>query len=71
MVLVGLVGNAFRAALQNPALDIEFVAINDLTSPETLAHLLQYDLRTRNLIRQHRCNRSRFGGKRERDACFC
>ena len=35
--------NAFRAALQNPALDIEFVAINDLTSPETLAHLLQYD----------------------------
>lgn len=35
--------NAFRAALQNPKLDIEFVAINDLTSPETLAHLLQYD----------------------------
>lgn len=35
--------NAFRAALQNLALDIEFVAINDLTSPETLAHLLQYD----------------------------
>ncbi len=35
--------NAFRAALQNPALDIEFVAINDLTNPETLAHLLQYD----------------------------
>lgn len=35
--------NAFRAALQNPALDIEVVAINDLTSPETLAHLLQYD----------------------------
>ena len=35
--------NAFRAALQNPALDIEFVAINDLTSPQTLAHLLQYD----------------------------
>ncbi len=35
--------NAFRAALQNPELDIEFVAINDLTDPETLAHLLQYD----------------------------
>jgi glyceraldehyde 3-phosphate dehydrogenase len=35
--------NAFRAALQNPALDIEFVAINDLTSPKILAHLLQYD----------------------------
>ncbi len=35
--------NAFRAALQNPTLDIEFVAINDLTNPQTLAHLLQYD----------------------------
>ena len=35
--------NAFRAALQNPELDIEFVAINDLTNPQTLAHLLQYD----------------------------
>lgn len=35
--------NAFRAALQNPALNIEVVAINDLANPETLAHLLQYD----------------------------
>ena len=35
--------NAFRAALKNPTLDIEFVAVNDLTNPETLAHLLQYD----------------------------
>ena len=35
--------NAFRAALQNPGLDIDFVALNDLTNPETLAHLLQYD----------------------------
>ena len=35
--------NAFRAALQNPGLDIDFVAVNDLTNPETLAHLLQYD----------------------------
>ncbi len=35
--------NAFRAALLNPELDIEFVAINDLTNPETLAHLLKYD----------------------------
>ncbi len=35
--------NAFRAALQNPTLDIDFVAINDLTNPETLAHLLAYD----------------------------
>jgi glyceraldehyde 3-phosphate dehydrogenase len=33
--------NVFRAALNNPA--IEFVAVNDLTSPATLAHLLKYD----------------------------
>ena len=33
--------NVFRSALGNPA--IEFVAVNDLTSPATLAHLLKYD----------------------------
>src|SRR6202522_1458764 len=33
--------NVFRAALGNP--QIEFVAVNDLTSPATLAHLLKYD----------------------------
>ncbi len=33
--------NVFRAALGNP--DIEFVAVNDLTSPAILAHLLKYD----------------------------
>ncbi len=33
--------NVFRASLGNP--DIEFVAVNDLTSPSTLAHLLKYD----------------------------
>jgi len=33
--------NIFRAALGNPELD--FVAVNDLTSTETLAHLLKYD----------------------------
>ena len=33
--------NVFRTALGNP--DIEFVAVNDLTSPATLAHLLKYD----------------------------
>ena len=31
----------FRAGLNNP--DIEFAAINDLTDPSTLAHLLKYD----------------------------
>jgi glyceraldehyde 3-phosphate dehydrogenase len=33
--------NVFRAALGNTELDI--VAVNDLTSPATLAHLLKYD----------------------------
>ena len=32
---------AFRAGLNRK--DIEFVAINDLTDPSTLAHLLKYD----------------------------
>ncbi len=35
--------NAFRAALANGGLDIDFVAINDLTDANTLAHLLKYD----------------------------
>jgi glyceraldehyde 3-phosphate dehydrogenase len=33
--------NLFRAAQGDP--DIEFVAVNDLTDPKTLAHLLKYD----------------------------
>jgi glyceraldehyde 3-phosphate dehydrogenase len=33
--------NVLRAALGNP--EIDFVAVNDLTSPVTLAHLLKYD----------------------------
>jgi glyceraldehyde 3-phosphate dehydrogenase len=33
--------NIFRTALQDPNLD--FVAVNDLTDPKTLAHLLKYD----------------------------
>ena len=33
--------NVFRASIGNP--EIEFVAVNDLTSPATLAHLLKYD----------------------------
>ncbi len=33
--------NAFRAALNNPEIDI--LAVNDLTDPKTLAHLLKYD----------------------------
>jgi len=47
MVKVGINGfgrigrNVFRAALNNP--EVEIVAINDLTSVDTLAHLLQYD----------------------------
>ncbi len=33
--------NVFRSALANP--EINFVAVNDLTTPATLAHLLKYD----------------------------
>ena len=33
--------NVFRSAIGNP--EIEFVAVNDLTTPATLAHLLKYD----------------------------
>src|SRR5579863_6494514 len=33
--------NVLRASLNDP--NIEFVAVNDLTNPKTLAHLLKYD----------------------------
>jgi glyceraldehyde 3-phosphate dehydrogenase len=33
--------NVLRASLRDPA--IEFVAVNDITDPKTLAHLLKYD----------------------------
>jgi glyceraldehyde 3-phosphate dehydrogenase len=48
MVKVGVNGfgrigrNVLRAALEKK-LDIEFVAVNDLTGPDTLAYLLKYD----------------------------
>ncbi len=35
--------NAFKVALEKHADVLEIVAINDLTSPEVLAHLLKYD----------------------------
>src|SRR5687768_18252649 len=34
--------NLFRAAYE-AGTDLEFVAVNDITQPETLAHLLKYD----------------------------
>src|SRR5271154_703918 len=42
--------NVFRTALQDPGL--EFVAVNDLTDPKTLAHLLKYDSILGNLPNQ-------------------
>src|SRR5580693_9828293 len=33
--------NVLRTSLNDP--DLEFVAVNDLTDPKTLAHLLKYD----------------------------
>ncbi len=35
--------NVLRAALHNPDLPVDVVAINDLTQADTLAHLLKYD----------------------------
>lgn len=49
MIKVGLNGfgrigrNAFKVALEYHSDTIEIVAINDLTKPEVLAHLLKYD----------------------------
>jgi glyceraldehyde 3-phosphate dehydrogenase len=35
--------NVLRAATLTGATDLEFVAVNDITDPQTLAHLLKYD----------------------------
>jgi glyceraldehyde 3-phosphate dehydrogenase len=45
--------NVLRAALGNK--EIEFVAVNDLTSPATLAHLLKYDSILGNLKNEITC----------------
>src|ERR1700726_4436021 len=42
--------NVLRASLKDP--NIEFVAVNDLTDPNTLAHLLKYDSVLGNLSNQ-------------------
>jgi len=39
----GRIGRNFVRAVLDQGVDIEVVAVNDLTSPETLAHLLRYD----------------------------
>ncbi len=39
----GRIGRHFLRAARSLGADLEVVAINDLTSPETLAHLLRYD----------------------------
>ncbi len=39
----GRIGRNFFRALQEQGADIQVVAVNDLTSPATLAHLLKYD----------------------------
>lgn len=49
MIKIGINGfgrigrNVFKALINNYSNDLEVVAINDLTSPATLAHLLKYD----------------------------
>src|SRR6195952_5123606 len=39
----GRIGRNFYRAAATSGADIEIVAVNDLTTPETLAHLLKYD----------------------------
>ena len=69
--------NVLRASLQDP--NLEFVAVNDLTDPKTLAHLLKYDSVLGNLpnkseagadsIHRGRQNHSRFSKKKIRRRC--
>lgn len=35
--------NVLKAAIEDHSTEVEFVAVNDLTSPDVLAHLLKYD----------------------------
>ena len=39
----GRIGRNFYRAAAASGADVEIVAVNDLTTPETLAHLLKYD----------------------------
>ncbi len=57
--------NVFRTALGNP--DIEFVAVNDLTTPATLAHLLKYDSILGNLKQEITPRRGLYRGGRQAD----
>ena len=69
--------NVFRASLKDP--NLEFVAVNDLTDPKTLAHLLKYDPILGNLpnqisaggdsITESMARRSRFSPKRIPPRC--
>ena len=55
--------NVLRASLKDP--NLEFVAVNDLTDPKTLAHLLKYDSILGNLSQEvtHTDNSISVGGK--------
>jgi glyceraldehyde 3-phosphate dehydrogenase len=46
--------NVFRTSLNDP--ELEFVAVNDLTDPKTLAHLLKYDSILGNLPNKISCS---------------
>src|SRR2546423_9720196 len=39
----GRIGRNFLRAARKQGAEIEFVAVNDITDPQTLAHLLKYD----------------------------
>ena len=39
----GRIGRNFFRAARKKGADLQFVAVNDITDPKTLAHLLRYD----------------------------
>ena len=57
--------NVLRAALGNA--DIDFVAVNDLTSPATLAHLLKYDSILGNLKNEVTAGDDFIASRRQKD----
>ena len=55
--------NVLRASLKDP--NLEFVAVNDLTDPKTLAHLLKYDSMLGNLPNTGLRRRRQHYGRRQ------
>ena len=59
----GRIGRNFFRAARGMGADIDFVAVNDLGSVETMAHLLKYDSVLGKLPIRHRADRRRHQGR--------